>query len=326
MKAVVVTRLGGPEVLEIRDMPEPIAKPGEVIVQVEAVGVNFADTISTRGAYSSTPPAPFITGREFAGVVEGTQERVMGYAQYGAAAEKIAVSRKMTWPQPKGWTSEQSAAFPVNFFTAYLAYWKAGMTSDAIEPVYVEGERQRRVLIHAVAGGVGTAAVQIGKLLRIETYGTASTPEKLQRVAKLGLDYGINYREVNYEARIAELTRGEGVDAVFEMLGGEHTAKSLRCCREFGRVIIYGTATGERQKFDVGAMMSKSLSAHGLWLSVLANDSRLMNDCLKVMQPWIDQGKLHPEIGHTLSMEQAGEAHRLLLQRANYGKIVLMID
>jgi NADPH2:quinone reductase len=325
MKAVVVARLGGPEVLEVRDVPEPSAKPGEVIVRVEAVGVNFADTMATRGAYSSTPPPPFISGREFAGVVAGTQERVMGYAQYGAAAEKVAVSRRMLWAQPKGWTSEQAAAFPVNFFTAYLAYWKAGMTSDAIEPVYVEDERQRRVLIHAVAGGVGTAAVQIGKLLRIETYGTASSAEKLERVAKLGLDHGINYREVDYEQRIHELTNGEGVDAVFEMLGGEHTAKSLRCCRNFGRVIIYGTATGERQKFDVGTMMSRSLSAHGLWLSVLANDHALTNDCLKVMQPWIEQGRLHPEIGHTLPMEQAGEAHRLLLQRANYGKIVLVI-
>jgi NADPH2:quinone reductase len=324
MEAVVVTRLGGPEVLEVRDVAEPSAKPGEVIVRVEAVGVNFADTMSTRGSYSSTPPPPFITGREFAGVIEGTQERVMGYI-YGAAAERVTVSRKMIWPQPKGWTSEQSAAFPVNFFTAYLAYWKAGMTSDAIEPVYVENERPRRVLIHAVAGGVGTAAVQIGKLLRIETYGTASSAEKLERVTKLGLDHGINYREVDYEQSIRELTNGEGVDAVLEMLGGEHTAKSLRCCRNFGRVIIYGTATGERQKFDVGTMMSRSLSAHGLWLSVLANDHGLMNDCLKVMQPWIDQGKLHPEIGHTLPMEQAGEAHRLLLQSANYGKIVLII-
>src|ERR1019366_7966716 len=314
MKAVVVTRLGGPEVLEVREVPDPVAKPGEVIVRVEAAGVNFADTLSTRGAYKSTPPPPFISGREFAGVIEGTQERVMGYVQYGAAAEKIAVSRKMTWTQPKGWTSEQSAAFPVNFFTAYLAYWKAGMTSEAIEPVYVEGERRRRVLIHAVAGGVGTAAVQIGKLLRIETYGTASSDEKLARVTSLGLDHAINYRELDYEARIAELTNGEGVDAVFEMLGGEHTAKSLRCCREFGRVIIYGAA-----------MMARSLSAHGLWLSVLANDHRLMNDCLKAMQPWIEQGRLHPEIGHTLPMEQAGEAHRLLLQRANYGKIVLTI-
>jgi len=325
MKAVVVTRLGGPEVLEVRDMPEPVTKPGEVIVRVEAVGVNFADTMSTRGSYSSTPSPPFISGREFAGVVEGTQDRVMGYAQYGAAAEKIAVSRKMIWPQPKGWTSEQSAAFPVNFFTAYLAYWKAGLTADAIEPVYTNDERQRRVLIHAVAGGVGTAAVQIGKLLLIETYGTASSAEKLERVKKLGLDHGINYRETDYEQRIRELTNGEGVDAVFEMLGGEHTAKSLRCCRNYGRVIIYGTATGERQKFDVGAMMSRSLSAHGLWLSVLANDHGLMNDSLRVMQPWIEKGTLHPEIGHTLAMEQAGEAHRLLLQRANYGKVVLTI-
>jgi NADPH2:quinone reductase len=325
MKAVVVTRFGGPEVLEVHNVAEPAAKPGEVIVRVEAVGINFADTMSTRGSYSGTPPPPFISGREFAGVIDGTQERVMGYIQHGAAAEKVAVSRKMIWPQPKGWTSEQSAAFPVNFFTAYLAYWKAGMTSDAIEPVYLEGERQRRVLIHAVGGGVGTAAVQIGKLLRIETYGTASSAEKLERVKKLGLDHGINYREVDYEQRIRELTNGEGVDAVFEMLGGEHTAKSLRCCRDFGRVIIYGTATGERQRFDVGAMMFHSLSAHGLWLSVLANDHRLMSDSLKVMQPWIEQGKLQPEIGHTLPMDQAGEAHRLLLQRANYGKIVLTI-
>ena len=325
MKAVVVTRLGGPEVLEVRDVPDPVAQPGEVIVRVEAVGINFADTHSTRGVYRGTPPPPFISGREFAGTVEGADERVMGYAQYGAAAEKIAVSRKMIWPQPNGWTSVQSAAFPVNFFTAYLAYWKAGITSDAIEPVYIEGDRTRGVLIHAVAGGVGTAALQIGKILRVETYGTASSQEKLDRVAKLGLDHGINYREVDYEQRIQELTSSEGVDAVFEMLGGEHTAKSLRCCRDYGRVIIYGSATGERHKFDVGVMMARGLSAHGLWLSFLANDQVLMNDCLKAMQPWIEQGRLRPEIGHTLPMEQAGEAHRLLLQRANYGKIVLTV-
>src|ERR1035438_42926 len=135
MKAVVVTRPGGPEVLEVREVPEPVAKPGEVVVRVQAVGINFADTMSTRGTYHGTPPLPFITGREFAGVVEGTQERVMGYTQYGAAAQKVAVSRKMIWPQPKGWTSEQSAAFPVNFFTAYLAYWKSGITSDHIDRV-----------------------------------------------------------------------------------------------------------------------------------------------------------------------------------------------
>ncbi len=274
MKAVLVTRLGGPEVLEVRDVPEPQPGPGEVIVRVEAVGINFADTMSTQGSYSGTPPPPFVTGREFAGVVEGTGERVMGYLQWGAAAEKISVKPSQLWPQPKGWTSAESAAFPVVFLTAYLAYWKAGLTADAFEPIRWEDNHQRRVLIHAAAGGVGTAAVQIGKMLGNETYGTASSDEKLERVKKLGLDHAINYRKVDYELRVKELTKGEGVDAVFEMLGGEHTAKSLRCCRHFGRVIIYGTATGQRHQFDTGIMLARSLSAHGLWLSVLAEGSQ----------------------------------------------------
>ena len=325
MKAVLVSRIGGPEVLEVRDMPEPEPGPNEVLVRIEAVGINFADTHSTRGAYPGTPNPPYISGREFAGVVEGTGERVMGYTQYGAAAQKIAISRKLIWPQPKGWTSVESAAFPVNFFTAYLAYWKAGLTTDAMEPIHRDDNGRRRVLVHAVAGGVGTAAVEIGKLLDIETFGTSSSEEKLARVARLGLDHGINYKQEDYEQRIQQLTNGEGVDAVFEMLGGEHTAKSLRCCRTFGRVIIYGTATGERQKFDVGAMMSKSLSAHGLWLSVLSRDHRLISQCLAAMQPWIEQGNLRPEVGHVLPMEEARQAHLLMLQRANYGKIVLTV-
>lgn len=325
MKAVVVTRPGGPEVLEVRDLPDPQPKAGEVAVRVEAIGVNFADTISTRGSYPGTPPPPFITGREFAGVIEATGERVMGYTQYGAAAEKIAMKRKLLWPQPAGWTSVQSAAFPVNFLTAYLAFWKAGLTADALEPILWLDQHKRRVLIHAVAGGVGTAAVQVGKLLGIETYGTSSSDEKLQRVAKLGLDHGINYREADYEQRVLEMTNHEGVDAVFEMLGGEHTAKSLRCCRPFGRVIIYGTATGQRHQFDTGTMLAKGLSAHGLWLSVLAQDLDLIGRTLQAMQPWIKQDKLHPEIGHVLPLEQADEAHRLLLRRENYGKIVLTI-
>jgi len=326
MKAVIVTRVGGPEVLEVREVPDPQPKAGEVLVRVEAVGINFADTHATRGSYPGTPDPPWITGREFAGIEESTGERVMGYTQYGAAAEKIAVSKDMVWSQPAQWTAVQAAAFPVTFLTAYLAYWKAGLTPDAKEPVHRGPGYNARVLIHAVAGGVGTAAVEIGKQLGVEMYGTSSTVEKLARVQKLGLHHGINYKQEDYEKRIRELTRGEGVDAVFEMLGGENTAKSLRCCRPFGRVIIYGTATGERQKFDVGAMMAKGLSAHGLWLTYLARDHELIRNTLRAMQPWIQSGALHPEVGHVLPLEQAAEAHRLMLQRANYGKIVLEIS
>ena len=325
MKAVVIARFGGPEVLEVRDVPDPQPAPGEVVVRVEAVGVNFADTLTTRGVYSGMPSPPFVAGREFAGVVEGAGERVMGYVQWGAGAERIAIKPELLWPQPVGWNSVQSAAFPVNFLTAYLAYWKAGITSDAMEPIRWQDQHQPRVLIHAAAGGVGTAAVEIGSVLGVETYGTSSSHEKLERVKKLGLDHGINYREVDYEQRVKELTGGEGVDAVFEMLGGEHMAKSLRCCRSFGRVITYGTATGQRHQFDTGVMMARSLSVHGLWLSVLAKDRELIKRCLQAMEPWIAEGKLHPEIGHALALEKAGDAHRLLLQRENYGKIVLTV-
>jgi len=309
--------------LELREAPQPRPGPDQMLVRVRAAGLNRGEFLK-HGL--TKPGAAKIGGTEGAGEVEGTGERVMGYTQFGAAAEKIAVSKSLLWPQPARWTSVESAAFPVTFLTAYLAYWKAGLTPDAKEPVHREPGHKSRVLIHAVAGGVGTAAVEIGKQLGIEMYGTSSSDEKLARVQELGLQHGINYKQVDYEQRVGELTKGEGVDAVFEMLGGEHTAKSLRCCRPFGRVIIYGTATGERQKFDVGVMMAKGLSAHGLWLTYLARDPELILSSLRAMQPWIDSGDLHPEVGHVLPLEQAAQAHRLMLQRANYGKIVLKVS
>ena len=191
MKAVVVTRSGGPEVLEVRDVPEPQPAPGEVVVRVEAVGINFADTMTTRGTYSGTPPPPFITGREFAGVVEGTGERVMGYVQWGAAAEKIAdQARARCGRSPKDGPRYSRRRFPVNFPDGLSGVLEGRHDGRRDGADSLDREHQRRVLIHAAAGGVGTAAVQIGKLLAIETYGTSSSNEKLERVKKLGLDHG----------------------------------------------------------------------------------------------------------------------------------------
>ena len=213
MKAAVITRYGGPEVLEIREMPDPQPKPGQVLVRVEAAGVNFADIMAARGAYPGTPEPPLIAGREFSGRREDTGERVMGYVQSKAFAEKVATSPNLLWAVPEQWSTIEAAAFPVNYFTAYFAYWKAGLLTDAA--------RGKRVLIHAVAGGVGTAAVEIGGVLGVETYGTSSSDAKLAQVMKLGLQHGINYRRDDYEEAIRDLTEGEGVDAVFEMLGGD---------------------------------------------------------------------------------------------------------
>jgi len=321
MKAIVISRLGGPEALQIRDMPDPVSGPGYELIGVQAGGLNFADVMTTQGGYPGTPKPPLVAGREFCGVRESDGRRVMGYAQWGAFAERVAVRSELLWAVPESFTVEEGAAFPVNYFTAYFAYWKAGFIGD---PDPTAGATPR-VLIHAVAGGVGTAAVQIGKLLGIEMCGTSSSDEKLARVKTRGLQHGINYRQRDYEEAIKDLTRGEGVDAVFEMLGGEHTAKSVRCLRDFGRVIVYGNATGQKPELDTRVLYAKGASVHGLWLTYLSAKRELMNQAWKQLSSWTVQGHLHPVIGHVLPMERAVEAYQLLSEGKNFGKVILKI-
>jgi NADPH2:quinone reductase len=317
MKALVITGFGGPEVLETENVPDAHAAPEQVIVKVEAGGLNFADLLTARGGYAGTPKPPLVAGREFAGVEERSGRRVMGYTQWGAFAEKTAAYPALLWPVPATWSAEQGAAFPVNFFTAYFAYWKAGL---------VEKPAGTRVLIHAVAGGVGTAAVQIGKILGIEMYGTSSSEDKLARVRELGLQHGINYKQQDYVEAIKDLTHGAGVDAVFEMLGGEHVAKSVRCLRDFGRVVVYGAATGETPQLDTRLLYAKAASVHGLWLTYLSQNRVVMESAWKHLSEWLAAGKLHPVIGTVFPLSEARAAYTLMQEGRNYGKVVLKIN
>ncbi|MGE0404873.1 MAG: zinc-binding alcohol dehydrogenase family protein [Candidatus Korobacteraceae bacterium] len=318
MQAIVVTRPGGPEVLELQQLPEPVPQAEEVLVNVQAAGLNFADLLSARGNYQGVPPPPFVAGREFSGVVAETGEEVMGYTQWGAFAEKVAARRNLLWPKPAGFNFAEAAAFPVNFFTAYLALWKAGLTAS----VNNSGQR-RRVLIHAIAGGVGTAALQIARALGLETYGTASSDEKLAKAREHGLDHAINYARDDYENAIRDLTRGEGVDAVLEMLGGEHTAKSVRCLRWFGSVISYGSATGKPGEVNAPGLFVRSTSVHGLWLSRVAEREEIMTPAWQQLSRWIDEGKLRPVVGAVLPLERTRDAYQLMQERKHVGKIVL---
>jgi NADPH2:quinone reductase len=312
MKAIVVTRTGGPETLEVRDVPEPQPRNDQVIVRVEAAGVNFADTMQAMGLYPGGPTPPFVPGLEVAGTIEGSGQRVIGMcAHAGGYAELVAVDRNAVLPIPEGWSAAEGAAFPVNYFTAYFAYWMADVKPD------------ERVLIHAAAGGVGTAAVQLGRIMGVETFGTSSSDEKLAQLKTLGLDHGINYKSLDYEKAIAELTGGEGVDVVFEMLGGEHTTKSTRCLRLLGRLIVYGMATGSLPQFDFMTMFARNASMHALWLTPLFARSDLVAQAYGEMAEWAREGRLKPVIGHELPFEQAPEAFRLLQERRNFGKIVL---
>lgn len=323
MKAIVATRTGGPEVLEVRDVPGPEPKPGQILVNAEACGMNFADILMTQGSYAGGPKPPFVIGREFAGRVLSTGEQLMGYTQGNAFAERVITRREFVWPIPNGWTMPEAAAFPVNYFTAFFAYWWAGLWSP--DGRWQQRESTPSVLIHAVAGGVGTAAVQIGKLLGIEMYGTSSSDEKLARIQKLGLQYTINYKNADYEERIREATKGEGVNAVFDMLGGEHTGKSMRCLKFRGRLITYGSATGIPHKFDIRTLYAQNCSVEGLWLSQLSLHPEYMKPAWKQLSEWIEQGHLRPQVGHVLPFDRVGDAFRLMLERKNYGKIVLRV-
>ncbi len=317
VKALVITRFGGPEVLALEDVPDAHAGPDQVLVKVEAGGLNFADLLSARGGYPGTPKPPLVAGREFSGVEARSGRRVMGYMQWGAFAEATAAPPALLWPVPDSWSAEQAAAFPVTFFTAYFAYWKAAL---------LDKPTGARALIHAVAGGVGTAAVEIGKILGIEMFGTSSSDEKLARVRELGLQHGINYKQKDYVDAIQELTGGEGVDAVFEMLGGEHVGRSVRCLRDFGRVIVYGAATGEPARLDTRILYAKGTSVHGLWLSALSQNRALMEAAWRQLSEWTAAGKLHPVIGQIFPLQEARAAYTLMQEGKNYGKIVLKVS
>lgn len=312
MKAILATRTGGPEVLELQDAPDPELQPEEVLVRVAAAGVNFADTMMTQGLYPGGARPPYIPGFEFAGILEDTNEKVIGLVPKGAYAQRISARREGLLPWPERLSAAEAAAFPINYFTAYFAYWMA------------DAKENERVLIHAAAGGVGTAAIELGRIFGVEIFGTSSSDEKLARLKELGLDHGINYKNADYEQAVMELTGGEGVDIVFEMLGGEHTAKSTRCLRPLGRLIVYGFASGQPPQFDFPAMFQRNASAHALWLTPLSRHREHMAQAWEDMHPWLAGGKLRPIVGHQLPLEQAAEAHRLLLERKNFGKIVLM--
>lgn len=331
MKAIVVTR-PGIDHLELQEVPGPTEpRDNQILVNVKACGVNFADILMANGQYAAGPKPPFIAGREYSGCILSTGEEVMGYAQANGFAERVVTRREFTWPKPKQWSFAEAAAFPVNYFTAFFAYWWAGLWAppgrqpDRLGETGHPSTHRPSVLIHAVAGGVGTAAVQIGKLLGIEMYGTSSSDDKLAKAQQLGLDHSINYKREDYEQTIQQATKGRGVDAVLEMLGGEHTAKSTRCLAFRGRIIVYGSATGQQHQLDSRVLYAKNAAMHGLWLSPLSTHPEFMAPAWKQLSEWIEQGYLRPQVGHSYALAEAREAFRLMIERKNYGKIVLNV-
>lgn len=313
MRAVQVKGFGGVDQLELVELPDPQPQPGQVRIRVEASGLNYADVMQREGLYPSGPKPPFIPGLEAAGVVEEGDSlpagiRVMAMGASGCQAERVCVSAAACIPFPDSMSFVEAAAFPVQYLTAYHALTTCGRATA--------GES---VLIHAAAGGVGTAAVQIAKLLGLHVTATASSEEKRRRVLELGADQAFDYEE--FDQRLA----GKNAPGlILEAVGGDVFKRSLAILPSLGRLVVFGAASKEVQPIDTLKLLFRSHTVMGLHLNAIFERPHLLQESLKQLLGWIEQGKLQMQVGHTLRLAQIREAHELISSRQSYGKIVLV--
>jgi NADPH:quinone reductase-like Zn-dependent oxidoreductase len=342
MKAVVLTGHGGPEVLQVQERPDPPVGPGEVRIAVKAAGINFADTMARVGLYPDAPKPPCVLGYEVAGEVESVGEgvdsvkegdRVVAGVRFGGQAEMVSVPAEQVLPLPDRLSFEQGAAVPVNYATAYTALvLMAGVK---------EGER---ALIHAAAGGVGTAAVQIARHHGAQVFGTASA-SKHDRLRELGVAHAIDYRSQDFELEVRRLTDGQGVDVVIDATGPTNFRKDYRLLRQGGRLVMYGLAeasagTGRDMRKLIGSLARMPFATLPWWKSLqLMNENKGVfglnmlhwwdreGDVNRITGPLLDEleaGELEPVVAESFPFERAGDAHRLIADRGNIGKVVLI--
>jgi NADPH:quinone reductase-like Zn-dependent oxidoreductase len=342
MRAVVQTGVGGPEVLQVQERPDPAVGPGEVRIAVRAAGVNFADTMARVGLYPDAPKPPCVLGYEVAGEVESVGDgvdslevgdRVMAGTRFGGHAELISVPAEQALPFPDDWSFEQATAIPVNYATAYVALITMGGL-----------RRGQRALIHAAAGGVGTAAVQIAKNVGAEIFGTASA-SKHDAIRELGADHAIDYRTQDFEEEVKRITAGEGVDVVIDATGPTNFRKDYRLLRDGGRLIMYGvselTSDGKRSLGKLArGLTSMPLATIPWWKSLNMLSENKMVGGLNMLSWWdreqnldrvleplremLDQGAFEPVVAEAFPFDRAGDAHRLIAERRNIGKVVLL--
>ncbi len=322
MKAIQFHEYGKPEVLQVVDVPIPSVQPGGVLVQVKAAGVNFADTARRYGKYLAKTPLPYIPGAEVAGVIAEVSpevtdfkvgDRVVALTEDGGYAEFIALHESQLVRIPDHVDFNQAAAILGQGLSAYHILKTSGQMT--------QGES---VLVHAAAGGVGTLAVQLAKIMGAGTViATASNSKKLDLAYALGADVGINYTEENWHKQVLSNTGGKGVDIILEMVGGDIFKKSLKCLATNGRLVIYGRAGGQETQFDPAVLMQRSISVVGFWLVHIIKNPTLYKESVKELLNYIGEGKLKLIIGESLPLEEAKKAHELLEGRQTTGKLVL---
>ena len=341
MRQVWIPRTGGPEVLDVREAPTPAPAAGEVLVAVEAAGVNFADVLARQGIYPDAPPLPAVVGYEVAGTVaavgpgvEAFQEgdAVLALTRFGGYSSHVAVPAAAVFKRPSGMSAEVGAAIPVNYLTAFQMMVVMG----SVRPAEDVGRRVR-VLVHGASGGVGTACADLGLLYGAELFGTAS-PGKHAYVKERGYDHAIDYRTDDFVAVVRDLTGGEGVDLVLDAIGGRHWGRSLDALAPSGRLVVYGvsSAAGKGKlglvKAVLGtpwvrssplALMNANAGVMGVNLGHLWHvQDRVAAWATRILDLW-EQGAIRPHVDRTVAFEDAADAHRHLEGRSNVGKTLL---
>jgi putative PIG3 family NAD(P)H quinone oxidoreductase len=323
MKAVVVTGPGGPDVLELRDVPRPVPGPEELLVRVQASGVNRADLLQRTGRYPAPPGWPAdIPGLEFAGAVEdagpacrsfAAGDWVMGIVGGGGYAEYLTLHERCAVRVPEGLAPEPAGAVPEVFMTAYDAVsLQMGLTA---------GET---LLVHAVGSGVGTAAIQLARAAGARVIGTSRTPEKLERAAVLGLDVGVLVED-GWPERVRDATGGRGVDVILDLVGAPHFAGNMEALAVTGRWIVVGVTGGSTAEVDLRRVMGKRASLTGTVLRARPLEDRIVlaRAFEDRIVPLFERGILEPVVDRVYAPGHAAEAHRRMEENLNFGKLVL---
>ena len=326
MRALMITRPGGPEVLEVRDVPDPVAGPEEVVVRVRASALNRADILQRRGLYPAPPGAPAdIPGLEFAGEVEscGNQvttlhpgDRVMGIVGGGGQAERLRLHERLCLRIPPGTGFEEAAAVPEAFLTAYDALFHCG----GLQP----GEA---VLIHAAASGVGTAAAAIATMAGARVIALSRSADKRRRLGGMGLHRVLDPGDESLVSLIRMALGGEGVDLVIDLVGAATWPLDLEVAAQRGRIVLVGTMSGAKVEADLGVLMRKRLTVVGTVLRSrpLEEKIELVQAFGRTMLPLLAAGRLRPVVDRVLPLDEAAVAHAAMEANKNFGKIVLRI-
>jgi NADPH:quinone reductase len=317
MRAIQITEFGGPEVLQLVDVPQPEPKDGEVLIRVTRAGMNFADTHTRENTYLAKAQLPLIPGGEVAGVREDTGERVVallagngGYAEYAVAAAPSVV------PIPEGLEEEAALAMLVQGTTAWHLYKTAAKLA--------EGES---VVVHAAAGGTGTLCVQLGKAFGAgRVIATASSDEKRALALELGADVAVDSSPEGMAERLIEANGGERVDVVLEMSGGQVFDESRKALAHFGRLVTYGIASGEPNEVRSGSLMRRSHAVVGFWLAHLFGRPGMFEEALTDLFARAAAGSLRVVTGPVYALSDAKQAQIDLAERRTSGKVTLDVS